>query len=208
MIQQINLYQNGGKQGNAIFRNPYVLAVIGVSAYLLIASVVANRSLHDSQTELQQLQSRLAQAQADLQTLQTQYPNQQVDGLLNREIQQSQTAYQSLSHVLELLADDNSDQTQGFSRYLSALATQADSNVWITGINIESASDSIRLQGSTYKPEQIALLLERLQNTGPFKTRHFAKLTIQQSSAAAELSEFSVSANFKDDKEARHVGNH
>jgi cytidine deaminase len=208
MIQQINLYQNGGKQGNAIFRNPYVLAVIGVSAYLLIASVVANRSLHDSQTELQQLQSRLAQAQADLQTLQTQYPNQQVDGLLNREIQQSQTAYQSLSHVLELLADDNSDQTQGFSRYLSALATQADSNVWITGINIESASDSIRLQGSTYKPEQIALLLERIQNTGPFKTRHFAKLTIQQSSAAAELSEFSVSANFKDDKEARHVGNH
>ncbi|AMK78858.1 MULTISPECIES: PilN domain-containing protein [Methylomonas] len=206
MIQQINLYQSGGKQHNAMLRNPYLLAVVGVCVYLLIAGTVASRNLHDRQAELLQLQTQLQQAQAQLQNLQNQHPNQQVDALLHREIQQAQTEYQSLSHVLELLADDSSDQTQGFSGYLAALAAQTDSNAWLTGINIESTGDSIRLQGSTYKPEQIALLLQRLQNTAPFKSRHFAKLSIQQSADAAELTDFSVSANFKDDKEANRAG--
>jgi uncharacterized membrane-anchored protein YhcB (DUF1043 family) len=206
MIQQINLYQNGGKQHHAMLHNPYLLAVIGVGVYLLIVGIVASRSLHDRQAELQLLQSQLQQAQTHLQGLQNQYPNQLVDALLNREIQQSQAAHQSLSHVLELLADDSSDQTQGFSGYLAALAAQADSNAWLTGINIESTGDSIRLQGRAYKPEQIALLLQRLQNTAPFTSRRFAKLSIQQSADADELSDFSVSANFKDDKEAKNAG--
>lgn len=206
MIQQVNLYQYGSKQHKAILRNPYLLAVLGVCVYLLIAGVFVIHNLHNRKAELLQLQTQLRQAQAHLQTLQNQYPNQQIDALLNREIQQSQTAYQSLSHVLELLADDSSDQTRGFSGYLSALAAQADNNAWLTGINIESANDSIRLQGSAFKPEQIALLLQRLQNTAPFKNRHFSKLSIQQSADAPELTDFTVSANFKDNKETSHAG--
>jgi len=205
MIQQINLYQNGGQDRSHVLLNPYMLALIGICLYLLIVGTLASNSLRNRQEELHQLQAELKQAQTHLQS---QYPDRQVDALLSQEIRQSQSLYQSLSHVLELLAEDRTDQAQGFSGYLSALAAQADSGAWITGIDIDSTDNSIRLYGSAFKPEQIALLLQRLQNVEPFKGRHFAKLSIQQSSKAAELSEFSVSSRYKDDKETVNATKH
>ncbi len=202
MIQQVNLYQLNDNKNRHLLFDPYALTILGVLLFLLIAGGFARHKLNNSLSEQEQLLSQLQQAQANLQSLQAKYPNQQIDALINQEIQQSQSLYQSLSQVLELLAEDQSDQTQGFSAYLAALAAQADSGAWLTGVQINTASNNIRLQGSTFKPEQIALLLQRLQHTSPFKGRHFAKLSILQSPDVADQTDFSVSSSTKDDMEA------
>ena len=91
---------------------------------------------------------------------------------------------------------------------MSALAGQADSQVWMTAIRFNSQTDSITLKGGTFKPEQIPLLLKRLQNTSVFKGRHFAKLLIQQSKETPEQVDFSVSSSLKpetEDTDARNI---
>lgn len=202
MIQQINLYQNGGTGNNHALLNPYLLAIVASCLCLAIVSGLGVNELHGNQAERQRLQTDVREAQAQLKELQAQYPSQQIDALLNQELQQTQSVYQSLSQILELLADNQSDQSQGFSRYLSALAEQANADVWLTGIRINSETDSLSLQGSTFKPEQIPALLQRLQNTAAFKGRHFAKLRIQQAPQTAEQVDFSVSSSLQPETEA------
>lgn len=201
MIQQINLYQDSGSSDSHALLNPYLLTIISACLCLMIVSGLGLNELHKNQADRQRLQAETQEAQAHLQKLQQQYPNQQIDTLLNQELQQTQNLYQSLSHILELLADNQSDRTQGFSRYLSALAEQADADVWLTGIRLDSETDSISLHGSTFKPEQIPSLLQRLQNTAAFKGRHFARLSIQQSPQINGQVDFNVSSSLKPETE-------
>lgn len=208
MIQQINLYQNVDTDDTHALLNPYLLAFIATCLCLAIYSGVTLYSLNSNQSARQQLQAQVQQAQMHLQKLQAQYPNQQIDTLLNQELAQSQSLYQSLSQILELLTDNQSDQSLGYSRYLSALADQADSNVWLTGIRINSASDSLTLEGSSFKSEQIPALLQRLQNTSAFKGRHFARLSIQQSPKTPEQIDFSVSSSLKPETEVSNDHKH
>ncbi len=208
MIQQVNLYQQSGEKNSHFLTNPYLLAVLAAGLLLAIVSGLSISKLHTNQTEQQQLQAQLLQMQARLQQLQAQFPNQQIDSLLNQELQQTQSYYQNLSQILELLADTQSDRSRGFSRYLSALADQADSNVWLTGIRINSETGNISLTGGTFKPEQIPLLLQRLQNTSVFKGRHFARLSIEQSPKMAEQVDFSVSSSMKPETEESDVRKH
>lgn len=205
MIQQINLYQLGSRQSITLWRNPYLLTLLGVVLYLVVVGGISSEQLADSQAKLKALQNEQTQLQSRLQTLQSQFPDQQSDALLNQEIQHTQTVQHSLSRILGLLADDQTDQTRGFSGYLTALATQSDSKAWLTGIQIDGTSSSIRLQGSTFKPENIALLLQRLQHTDAFKNRQFAKLSIQQSASVSEQVDFDVSSHFKDDTEVNNA---
>ena len=200
MIQQVNLYQQGGKDQHPL-ANPYMLTVMAAVLIMMLVSGLEMSALKTDRQQAGLLQNQLQQAQTHLHQLQAEYPNQQIDSVLNQELQQTQSYYQNLSQLLELLADNRSDRSKGFSRYLSALAEQADSNVWLTGIRINSEKDSIGLKGSTYMPEQIPLLLQRLQNSSVFKGRHFAKLSIAQSPENPEQIDFSVSSGLKAETE-------
>lgn len=205
MIQQINLYQDSGKSDRHALLNPYLLPIFVTCLGLTVISGLKLQTIDQSETIRLQLQDQVRQSQARLQSLQAQYPNQQTDNLLNQELEQSQNLYQSLSHLMELLADDQSDRSRGFSDYLSALADQADNSVWLTGIEIDTTSKDITLQGSAFKAEQIAALLTRLRNTTAFKGRHFARLSIRQSPQSAEQIDFSVSSSQETEKEVAHA---
>ncbi len=208
MIQQINLYQQSGADSSRIIFNPYLLTILTTVLILIIIGGLNISKLHSNQAKQAQLQAQLQTAHIQLQQLQAQYPNQQIDPALNQELQQTQGYYQNLSQTLEILADTQSDRSRGFSRYLSALASQADSNVWLTTIRFNSETDSITLKGGTFKPEQIPLLLQRLQNTNVFKGRHFAKLLIQQSEETPGQVNFSVSSSLKPETEEADARKH
>ncbi len=194
MIQQINLYQEAEKSNSRLLLNPYLLAGVMIFAGLLATAFLAWQSLGELQSQRQQLQQQLQTATAEVLMLQAQLPNQQSNTVLEQQLQQSQSVFQSLSHVVEMLADDQSDQTQGFARYFTALANQADSKVWLTKIEINAVNDDLSLQGSTFQPELIPVLLQRLQQTDAFKGRHFAQMQIRQAKDAAEQVDFSVSS--------------
>ncbi|PPD32799.1 MAG: hypothetical protein CTY19_10075 [Methylomonas sp.] len=197
MIQQVNLLRHSSHGDNQLLKNPYFLTSIVVCVVLLTISVI-NYSNHSAQiSRHQQLQQELQAASARLQEIQARFPSQTPDTTLQLALQQTQQRYQSLQQIVALLTEDQSDQVLGFSRYLTALADQADANVWLTRIQFDSESHHISLQGSTFKSEQIPALLQRLQHSKAFQGRHFARLLIQKNPNNDTQTDFSVSSNLK-----------
>lgn len=196
MIQQVNLYPQGDESSEfRLWLNPYgVLLLLVVSGFALV-SYLDWRNLEALQMRRQSLQQTLQTATAEVLQLQAQIPSQQTHALLDQELQQSQSVLQSLSHIVELLADDQSDQTQGISHYFSALVNEVDNAVWLRRIKIDTAANSISLYGSSFKPDAIPLLLQRLQNTDAFKTRHFARMNIVEATEVPGQVDFVVSSN-------------
>lgn len=200
MIQQINLYRNDDAGDNPLL-NPYLQGLLAGCGALIIATAVIWQSRANQLDRQQQLQQQLQKATAEILLLQAQSPNPQADLLLNQELQQSESIYQSLSQVVELLSDNSSDRSRGFSHYLAALAEQSDGNAWLTRVEISAANASIELFGGSFKPEQIPAWLQRLQQTEAFKSRHFARLDIRQSTENPEQIVFNIgSALKKEDK--------
>jgi hypothetical protein len=203
MMQQVNLYQPGEAGDSKALANPYALTVLAVGFLMMMASGLSLYALYANRAELEKLQTQAQESKAHLQQVRVQFPSQQVDALIIQELQQIQKKYQNLSQLYELLTDLQSDRALGFSRYFTVLAEQADSNIWLTGIQFNSETANLTLKGSTFKPEHIPLLLKRLQNTRAFKGRHFAKLSILQSHDIAEQVDFNVSSSLEPE-EARN----
>lgn len=198
MIQQINLYQAGARDSFPL-KNIYFLSLLAACLLLIVISGLNEYRLQQTQTQHQQLASELQNKTAHLQQLQAKFPKQAVDNSLSEQLQNSQQLYQSLSQIVELLSDDQSDQAQGYSQFLTALAEYGNRDVWLTRINIDSTTQDIRLHGSTFKPDQIPVLLQHLQNSKAFKGRHFARLSILENADNTALTDFNVSSSLKPD---------
>lgn len=201
MIQQINLYQDNLGNNSQSNLNHYLLAILASIVFLLSISGLSWYQIGTQKSQRRLLQDQLQQSTTELLALQSKLPIQQNDALIDQEIQRSQTLYQNLSRIMELLADAPQDQVQGFSHYLTALAEQADSTAWLSRIRINNVSNDISLDGSSFQPQSIPLLLQRLQTTTAFKERSFASLSIQQSDKAPEQIDFSVSSSLNPDAE-------
>jgi len=205
MMQQVNLLPKSDKVNNIWLRSPEILAGIGVCLLFMTISTIETYRNHELNQQYQQLEQQLQLATAQLNELQTRLSAQTPDTTLSLELQQTQQRYQSLSHIVALLSDDQTDQALGFSRYLTALADQAQRDVWLTRIQMDTASNDISLHGSTFQPEQIPALLERLKNSTAFKGRHFASLIIQQNPQQDGQADFSVSSNLKSQEKSNNV---
>lgn len=192
MIQQINLYQIDESTNRNWLTNPHVLALLATISGLLVSSVLNIYWLNQLQQQRLQLQQQLQTTTLEVTGLQSKLPTPQSNNALDGQLQQTQIVYQSLSRIIEILTDDSSDKTVGFSRYLSALANQADNKVWLSKINIDSSSNRLNLQGSSYQAELIPALLQRLQQTEAFQGRYFSQLQIQQNKDNPEQVDFSI----------------
>lgn len=195
MIQQINLLPRNDDGNKQLLKNPYVLISLAVCTILLLISTVNQYQLQARKDRHQQLTQDLQAASARLLAIQARFPSQITDKTLQLELEQTRQRYQSLQQLVEKLTDDQSDQARGFSSYLTALAEQADANLWLTRIQFDSDSHDITLQGVTFKSEQIPALLQRLQLSKAFQGRHFAKLLIQKNPDNDAQTDFSVSSN-------------
>lgn len=202
MIQQVNLYQAGTQNGFPL-KNLYFLSLLAVCICFILISGFNEYQFQQKQIQRQELEQQLQKKTTHLQQLQARFPKQEIDNSLSEQLQNSQQLYQSLSQIIELLSDDQSDQAQGYSQYLTALAEHSTPDVWLTRINIDSTHQDIRLHGSTFKPEQIPALLQRLQNSSAFKGRRFARLNIQENPENITQTDFSVSSSLKPETEAK-----
>jgi hypothetical protein len=201
MIQQINLYpQNETFSGRPLWLQPYVLLLGLTLAGFALTSFLDWQALEALQQQRQTMQQSLQTATAEVLKLQAQLPSEQSHALLDQELQQSLKVLQSLSHIVELLADDQSDRTQGVSHYYSALVQEVDAAVWLRRIHIDTASNRISLHGSSFKADAIPVLLQRLQNTEAFKPRHFARMSITESKEVAGQVDFVVSSDPEKEK--------
>lgn len=198
MIQEVNLYQatlNTNKTRPVVNNYIYGLLLplfllIGSSAYLLFDQ-------NNTSESIKKAQQQLSDAEIEVEQLRIHYPPRQTDSLITEEITRLQNILTSLSQVVYLLSENDSDQTQGFSRYFSALARQNIPDVWLTDIAIDAENNLISLQGSTFNTEKLPVFLQKLHQEPIFKGRTFEKLTISQAKEKSQQLDFHVSTTIK-----------
>jgi len=161
-------------------------------------------NLNNTKNSLQQAKQQLREAETRVQLLQVQYPKRQMNTLLTQEISRSQNILASLSRVIHLLTDNESDQAQGFSRYFSALARQSIPDVWLRTIYINAQTNNLELQGSTYTAEKIPIFIQKLHNESVFQGKHFEKLIITQSKESENQIDFTVSSTTEPLEQENH----
>lgn len=205
MIQQVNLYQEILQQ-NSIrpVINRYIIGSTVVILLLIGMSIYSAVNLNNTKNSLQQAKQQLREAETRVQLLQVQYPKRQLNTLLTQEISRSQNILGSLSKVIDLLTDKESDQTQGFSRYFSALARQSISDVWLTTIFINAQTNNLQLQGSTYIAEKIPVFIQKLHNESVFQGKHFEKLIMNQAEESENQIDFTVSSTAEPLEQENH----
>lgn len=194
MIQQVNLYQDAlKKQHPRSAINTFIAGLVALALLLIGFSLYLALDLNDTEKDLLAAKQQLNEAETRVQLAQIQYPTQQVNTLLKQQVSRSQVTFNSLFQVINLLTDTKSDQTQGFSRYFSALARQSIPEVWLSNINIDRQQQSLELQGSSYFAEKIPLLLQKLQYEPVFQGKKFVKLSISQAEESGKQIDFMVS---------------
>lgn len=199
MIQQINLYQDILKQNQTKpVINRYFYALSGAILLLIGCSIYLASDLNSTKKTLQQARQQLGDSELRIQLLKAKFPNRQLNPLLEQEILQTQNMLISLSKVIDLLTDNKSDLTQGYSRYFTALARQGIADVWLSNIIMVGEYNSLKLQGSTYKAEKIPVFLQKLNNESVFQGRSFAKLIMTQAKEDEDMIDFTVSTTTED----------
>jgi len=196
MKQQVNLFYAdliAGRQQPAILN--YLYGLVALVIMLAIFSATLLFGINSIQAEITQTRQKLLQTQTKVQLLQAQYPRKQINTLLAKKITQSQDMQTSLERIIRLLTDKTSDQTQGFSRYLSAFARQTLPNLWLSNIAIDVQTKNLRFSGSTYTPQNLPILLQKLQSEAIFQGKVFVKLQMKQAKDPSNRTDFIISTS-------------
>ncbi len=194
MIQQVNLYKNlfDKKQAKPT-TNKYLYGLALVILLLIAFSIYLFLDMKDTKNSLQEAKLKLQDTELQINELRMKYPAQRIDEQIIQEISQLQNVLTSLSVVLHLLTDEDSDQTQGFSRYFSAFSRQSIADVWLSNINIDAEKQSLTLQGSTFYPGKTPMFLQNLQHEPIFQGKSFAKLVMSQAEKNKSRIDFTIS---------------
>jgi hypothetical protein len=84
--------------------------------------------------------------------------------------------------------------SKGFSYYLKALAIRPNPEVWLTAILIDGQKEEIKLEGSTFKPQQIPQTLQQFQTKPALKGLTFGKMVMHQSEKIPGQMDFILSS--------------
>ncbi|MEI6335365.1 MAG: PilN domain-containing protein [Methylococcaceae bacterium] len=191
MIQQINLYADILKQQqkNAVIKlylscaGAVLLVWMGFSAYLLWDISKAEKELQSAQLMLKNEHILPPPSTA---------PEPVLNVALLAEIKQLQDSINEVTQIMALLTDSQSLVVPKFSSYFQALADQFVPDVWITAIHIAGKSRNVSLEGSTFKPEKVPQILDKLLQDPTFKGQSFDKFIMQPSPNKPEQTDFTL----------------
>jgi Tfp pilus assembly protein PilN len=178
MPQQLNLYTRSLCQSR--HRDTFGQMLVAQAAIatlgMLTGAVLqwgAGQARSETATLVQQSDiARSALKQTDADT---------ANGHLDAQVQRLRSQETGLRRIQGLLDNGSAGRRQGYAEHLEALARQAHASVWITGLTLQGADDSIELQGRMTDPAMLTDYLRQLQAEPRFKGRSFAALSIRRS---------------------------
>ena len=165
MNQQINLYSPIYRKQEKKFSSVTMLQ----AAVLLIAGIAVmygyttwrTQSLRAHQqavaTQLSTSLARLAEVSAKL-------PMRRADPRLEREVSDLERRIQAVQMIRNVSGRDLFKGGAGYADTLVALARQSTAGLWLTGITITGASETLVLAGRTQDPQRVPGYLQRLSN--------------------------------------------
>jgi seryl-tRNA synthetase len=181
-MQQINLYSEILKQEQQ--QTGLKFATMALAALIVLFALVSAYlwwDIYTSGNKLKQTQEALNEQQNRMNALLAKQALNQPNNELIAEIEQWQNNLNETAQTLQLLDSKRSVLSKGFSYYLKALAIQPNPEVWLTSIHIDGQNEEIKLEGSTFKPQQIPQTLQQFQRKPALKGLTFGKLVMRQS---------------------------
>ncbi len=193
MTQQVNLYSEILKQQQ---RKAIVTLYIAIVVFIVVMFIAFSAyllwSVNTAETSFQNEQLILKNEQTYAEQLALQHANPAFNTQWVEDIKQWQNKINEAEKTVRLIDERMRLSEKNFSDYLQALANQSDRDVWITAIHIIGENRSLSIQGSTFKPEKVPQLLQRLQKDPVFKGEFFNKLVMEPSLKKTEQINFTL----------------
>jgi len=193
MTQQVNLYSEILKQQQ---RKAIVTLYIAIVVFIVVMFIAFSAyllwSVNTAETSFQNEQLILKNEQTYAEQLALQHANPAFNTQWVEDIKQWQNKINEAEKTERLIDERMRLSEKNFSDYLQALANQSDRDVWITAIHITGENRSLSIQGSTFKPEKVPQLLQRLQKDPVFKGEFFNKLVMEPSLKKTEQINFTL----------------
>lgn len=174
MKQQVNLYhpifrKEQKKFSAATMLQGSLLVLAGISlmyGYTWWRTVALRVQLKDVEAQQSAAVARLNDVSRNL-------PMRHADPRLEREVRDLDLRIQTIQQIRTASRPDLFMAVPGYSDYLVALARQSGAGLWVTGLMISGAGESVVLAGRTRDPELLPRYLQRLAGERPFAGLQF-----------------------------------
>jgi hypothetical protein len=186
MAQNINLYEAPRKRERQGVSPQRVAAIAGLL-------VLALGTLHwvDRQRTAQ-LSAELAQLRATHERISRQAAALPADTAAAQQLQQDERDVAALEQIAARLSAGALGRSDAFTAQLQALARSTTDGVWLTGIRIDNARNTLVLEGRALDPARVPQLFSALRNEPLFAGLAFSALELKalepapQDAAAAD----------------------
>jgi hypothetical protein len=150
--------------------------------------------------------SRLEQQRIETVALREQVQQQMLQGggargrskLLEDEISRVESIIKAQQDVLNILDGGASGNSEGYSKFLAALARQRTSGLWLTGVTVNGVGDELSIRGRVLHADLVPQYIRQLNREAVMRGHAVAELSlrrVEEPSAAATKSDSSVSAS-------------
>lgn len=195
MNQQVNLYQPIFRKQEKIFSAVTMLqAGIIVLAGMLLLYGYNLWQTQQIRNQLSQLESQRNDNAKQVALLEKQYPEPVKSAALEQRVEREKRRLDVRRKVVATLTKPSVTNTEGFADHLEGLAKQRLPKIWLTSIAITDGGESITLNGSTYKQEQVPQFLQRLAEEKAFSGTGFHSFLMTRSEEQPNQIDFSVSS--------------
>jgi hypothetical protein len=196
MSQQINLFNPLFLKQKKYFSARTMLQGMGIIAIALLVSY--GFLLFQS--------SRLEQQRIETVALREQVQQQMLKGggargrskLLEDEISRFEGMIKAEQEVLNILEGGSLGNSEGYSKFLVALARQRTSGLWLTGFTVNGVGDELSIRGRVLHADLVPQYIRQLNREAAMRGHAVAELSlkrVEEPSTAATKSDSSVSAS-------------
>lgn len=208
MNQQINLYHPIFRRQEKKFS---ARAMLQASGALLAGALIMYAY---AWWQVGALKSQIAQVERDQQAAVRQLEDitrtlgvKPLDPRLEQEARDLEARLNASDQIEAVLASDAFARSAGYSAYLAALARQIVPGLWLTGLHITGAGESLTLRGRSTAPELVPRYLQKLSTEKSLSGTRFQVFQITRpdtpaSSATTSYLEFMVRSGNADDAAA------
>ena len=163
MNQQVNLYHPIFRKEEKKFSAATMLqaGVIVLTGVVLMYAYAAWRTVA-LRSQQQEINAQYVAALARLNDVSTKLPVRRAGPGLEQEVRDLERRIEAIEVIRKLARRDLFKGNAGYSDTLVALARQSTAGLWITGLTLNGADESVVLAGRAQSPELVPGYLQRL----------------------------------------------
>lgn len=165
MSQQVNLYHPIFRKEEKKFSAATMLqaGIIVLTGVALMYGYAAWRT-HALRMQQQDIHAQYVAALARLSEVSAKLPMRHAGARLEQDVRDLERRVEAIQAIRMVARRDLFKGNAGYSDMLLALARQSTAGLWITGLTIRGAGDSVVLAGRTQSAELVPGYLQRLAN--------------------------------------------